>query len=90
MQKSVSEMLAQGSSNSDKSKARKLSCTNSTQNSLNGLDEMGEPDCKRIKTEGAVPSTLKCEDGSLSALPGQGESVPDGTGSWGDVSIFVS
>ena len=81
-------MLAQRSNQSDKSRARRISRTNSKPNIMNGLDDIGEPECKRIKVEGAAVFNIKCEEAS--SLPGQGESVPDGTGSWGDVSLSWS
>lgn len=74
--RSVSEMMAQ--EQGLKIKEKRLSRANSKQISLNDADSVNEPDCKRIKTEDQVTLNDKSED----ALPG--ESVPDGTGSWGD------
>lgn len=78
-------MLAQGQdiNSTDKFRARRLSRTNSKPNPVNDLDFSGEPDRKRVKIEEAATTSTKSEDGLLPALPG--ESVPDGTGSWGDV-----
>lgn len=80
--KTITEMLAQGSCGTDNFKFRRLSRANSKLNTLSDLDETGEPDCKRIKLEDGVDMNIKSEDSPL--LTGSGESVPDGTGSWGD------
>ncbi|XP_026282175.1 TATA-binding protein-associated factor 172 [Frankliniella occidentalis] len=78
--KSISEMLTQrqGSNIADNIRIRRLSRVNSKQHSPS--DNIGEPDNKRIKLEDGVAVSVKSED----TPPLLGESVPDGTGSWGD------
>ncbi|KAK3929318.1 TATA-binding protein-associated factor 172 [Frankliniella fusca] len=78
--KSISEMLAQkqGPIITDKLRMRRLSRTNSKPNSSS--ENISEPDTKRIKLEVGAAANVKSED----APPLPVESVPDGTGSWGD------
>lgn len=83
-------MLAQGSGKTDNFNLRRLSRANSKLNALSDSDNTGEPDCKRIKLEDGVEINTKSEDSSHNILSGNGESVPDGTGSWGDVSYVLS
>lgn len=79
-------MLGQVPNYASKLKARRLSRSNSKQNPLSDLDNICEPDCKRIKVEDPLDTGVNSEE---PALPGCGENVPDGTGSWGDVSLYT-